>query len=71
MYIQQIIADKFYEFFEQELYEFTFTFKTEAQFNKQTIPKIYLLGRSVNLKENIELDAFMKEEQKCQQSFYV
>ena len=37
--------------------------KRQKLFNKQTIPKIYLLGRSVNLKENIELEAFMKEEQ--------
>ena len=38
MIIPDIIAEKFYEFFEKELYEFTFTFKTEASVgHNQTI----------------------------------
>ena len=37
MYIQQIIANKFYEHFEQELYDFTFMFKTEAYLDNQSI----------------------------------
>ena len=36
MYIPQIIADKFYEHFEQELYDFTFMFKTESYLNNQS-----------------------------------
>lgn len=60
MYIQQIIANKFYEFFEQELYDFTFTFKTEAQFNKQTI--MSLCEYAVCAAHDITVDDYVNEE---------
>lgn len=60
MYIQQIIADKFYEFFEQELYDFTFMFKTEAQFNKQTI--MSLCEYAVCAAHDVTVDDYVNEE---------
>lgn len=60
MYIQQIIANKFYEFFEQELYDFTFMFKTEAQFNKQTI--MSLCEYAVCAAHNVTVDDYVNEE---------
>lgn len=60
MYIPQIIADKFYEHFEQELYDFTFMFKTEAQFNKQTI--MSLCEYAVCAAHDVTVDDYVNEE---------
>ncbi len=40
MSVPKIIADRFYEHFESELYDFTFVYKTEASVNNKTIIKL-------------------------------
>lgn len=60
MYIPQIIADKFYEHFEQELYEFTFLFKTEAVLNGETV--MTLCESSVCAAHSVTIDDYINEE---------
>ncbi len=59
MYIQQIIADKFYEHFEQELYDFTFMFKTESYVDNQSI--ISLCEAAVCAAHDVSVDNYIDQ----------
>jgi len=60
MLIPEIIANRFYTFFEKELYDFTFTFKTEASIgNNQTI--MSLCEAAVCAAHDIEYDDYINE----------
>ena len=59
MYIPQIIADKFYEHFEKELYEFTFMFKTESYLNNQSI--ISLCEAAVCAAHDVSVENYINE----------
>lgn len=59
MYIQQIIANKFYEHFEQELYDFTFMFKTEAYIGHQSI--ISLCEAAVCAAHDVSVDNYIDQ----------
>jgi hypothetical protein len=60
MFIQNIIANKFYEHFENELYDFTFTYKTEASVNNTTI--IELCEEAVCAAHGISHQQYLDEE---------
>jgi len=61
MLIPDIIATRFYEFFEKELYDFTFEFKTEANIgNDQTI--MSLCEAAVCAAYNITREEYIDEE---------
>lgn len=59
MYIQQIIANKFYEHFEQELYDFTFMFKTESYVDNQSI--ISLCEAAVCAAHDVSVDNYIDQ----------
>ena len=59
MYIQQIIADKFYEHFEQELYDFTIMFKTESYVDNQSI--ISLCEAAVCAAHDVSVDNYIDQ----------
>ena len=59
MYIPQIIANKFYEHFEQELYDFTFMFKTESYLNNQSI--ISLCEAAVCAAHDVSVENYINE----------
>lgn len=59
MYIQQIIANKFYEHFEQELYDFTFMFKTESYVDNQSI--ISLCEAAICAAHDVSVDNYIDQ----------
>lgn len=59
MYVQQIIANKFYEHFEQELYDFTFMFKTESYVDNQSI--ISLCEAAVCAAHDVSVDNYIDQ----------
>ncbi len=59
MYIQQIIANKFYEHFEQELYDFTFMHKTESYVDNQSI--ISLCEAAVCAAHDVSVDNYIDQ----------
>ncbi len=59
MYIQQIIANKFYEHFEEELYDFTFMFKTESYVDNQSI--ISLCEAAVCAAHDVSVDNYIDQ----------
>ena len=63
MHISQTIADRFYEHFENELYEFSFVYKTEEPaHNSQTI--LELCEESLCAAYGITTDQYVNEETK-------
>ena len=60
MYIPQIIANKFYEHFEQELYDFTFMFKTEAYLDNQSI--ISLCEAAVCAAHDVSVENYIEQQ---------
>lgn len=59
MYVQQIIANKFYEHFEQELYDFTFMFKTESYVDNQSI--ISLCEAAICAAHDVSVDNYIDQ----------
>ena len=59
MYVQQIIANKFYEHFEEELYDFTFMFKTESYVDNQSI--ISLCEAAVCAAHDVSVDNYIDQ----------
>ena len=60
MSVPKIIADKFYEHFESELYDFTFVYKTEATVNNKTIME--LCEESICAAHGITYEQYLNEE---------
>jgi hypothetical protein len=59
MYVQQIIANKFYEHFEEELYDFTFMFKTESYVDNQSI--ISLCEAAICAAHDVSVDNYIDQ----------
>ena len=59
MYVQQIIANKFYEHFEEELYDFTFMFKTESYVDTQSI--ISLCEAAICAAHDVSVDNYIDQ----------